>query len=104
MAKFHGSIGFVQTMETKPGIWEDVVTEMLYKGDILRNTQQMQSSDEIIPEFNINMRFSIILDAYALANLQYIRFVEYEGSFWSVVSVEIQRPRLILTARGVYNG
>lgn len=105
MAKFHGVIGFVQqAVETTPGVWEDPITEVLYKGDILRETQKNQSSDEVLPRFDLNNRISILADAYANENFQYIRYVEYRNVLWNVVSVEIQGPRLILSLRGVYHG
>lgn len=106
MAKFQGVIGFVQTMETSPGsgIWNDVVTEKPCKGDILRNSHQWESGEYLNKNININNRFSILADTYFSANLPYIRFIEWNGTKWNVESIDIQRPRLILHVRGVYNG
>lgn len=104
MAKFHGAIGYVRTEETAPGVWEEVTSERSYKGDIIRNSQKMESSENLNPNFNIDNRFSIVADAYAYENFPHMRYIRWKGTSWSVSSVEIQRPRLILSVRGVYNG
>lgn len=104
MAKFHGTLGYVQTEETAPGVWEDVVTERTCKGDILRNVQNLETADQLNPNLNINNRFSVVADTYALNNLPHIKYITWQGTSWSVGSVEIKRPRLILSVRGAYNG
>jgi hypothetical protein len=104
MAKFHGKVGFSQTEETSPGVFDEVITERDYKGFILRDVQNQVSSGNINPDFNINNRFSIVADAYANENLDRIRYITYKSTKWVVNSVEIRRPRLILSVRGVYNG
>lgn len=104
MAKFHGVVGYVQTEETAPGVSERVVTERPCKGDIIRNVQKTEGTEQLNPDFNINNRFSIVADAYAYENLAWLRYITWNGTSWSVSSAEIQRPRLILSVRGVYNG
>ena len=44
MAKFYGAIGYVENIETKPGVFKARVTERNYSGDLLRNTRDLQSS------------------------------------------------------------
>lgn len=104
MAKFHGVVGYVQTEETAPGVWEEVVTEKSCKGEILRNVQNLEAGEQLNPNLNIRNRFSIVADTYALNNFPHIRYITWQGTSWSVSSVEIKRPRLILSVRGVYNG
>lgn len=104
MAKFQGVVGFIQTEETSPGVWTDVKIDRPYTGDIIRNIQTKESSQHLNPDFNINNSFSIVADAYANENLSHIRYVIWKGVSWSVNSVEVRSPRLILSVRGVYNG
>jgi hypothetical protein len=33
-----------------------------------------------------------------------MRYVKFEGELWIINTVEVQRPRLLLTMGGVYNG
>lgn len=104
MAKFHGQVGYVKTEETAPGVYEEVITEKEYKGDILRNVRRWEAGENLNPDFTINNRFSIVADAYAYENFPYIRYLKWGDIKWQVGSVEIDRPRLILSVRGVYNG
>ena len=40
MAKYYGNIGFAVQAETSPGIYEDVIEDRPYKGDVLSNTRR----------------------------------------------------------------
>ena len=104
MAKFCGVVGFAITKETKPGIWSNVITEREYYGDVLSNARRLQTIDQLNDDINVSNRISIVADAFANENFHSMRFVEYMGTVWKVSNVEVQRPRLILTLGGVYNG
>lgn len=104
MAKFYGNIGYVETVEVKPGIWKEQVTERPYYGDLTRNTSKYQTSDSVNDDININNNISIIADPYANENFQHMRYVVFMGAKWKITNVEVQYPRLILTVGGVYNG
>ena len=104
MAKFHGSIGFVRTEETTPGIFTEVKTERPYIGDLIRDNRRLQEDGQVNPNVVVNNRISILADAYADENLSHIRYVVWKGVSWSVSSLEIDYPRVILSIRGVYNG
>lgn len=103
MAKFSGIIGFAESKETSPGVWEEKIVDRPYKGDILRNYVQWNSGDKVNDDISLNNSFSIVGDAYLFAHLGVIRYVKWMGSCWKVTSIEPQRPRLILTVGGVYN-
>jgi hypothetical protein len=104
MAKFHGMIGYAQTTETAPGVFTEVVTEHQCVGEILRNNQRWERSEHLNDNLTIDNRFSIVADAYANENFQYMKYILWMGTKWKVTSVEVQRPRLILSVGGVYNG
>ena len=104
MAKFHGAIGFVQIEETAPGVHSEVVTEREYYGDVIRNTRQWERTEHLNDDLAINNQFSIVGDAFAYGNFQSMRYIQWMGSYWKISNVEIQRPRLILTVGGIYNG
>jgi hypothetical protein len=103
MAKFSGTVGFIDVVETSPGVHASDVVERPYKGDVLRNTQAWQESEHLNDDFTIQSRFSIVSDAYAYANYSTIRFIRWMGTPWKVTGIEIKRPRLILTVKGEYN-
>ena len=102
--KWHGVIGFADTVETEPGIWIDDIFEHTYYGDIIRNTRSLQPSGGVNDNINVSNSISIIADPYAVAHFSQIKCVELVGTRWTVTSVEVQSPRLILTLGGVYNG
>jgi hypothetical protein len=104
MARFHGNIGFVRTVESAPGVRSEVVEEYGYYGDVLRNTRRFEKGEHLNDDVNINNLFSVVGDPFAYQNLQNMRYVTWMDSRWKITNVEIQRPRLILTIGGIYNG
>jgi hypothetical protein len=104
MAKYHGVIGYVQTVETSPGVWEEQTTERTYYGELVRNTSRFQSAGQLNDDINIANEISIIADPFANENFHAIRYVEWMGAKWKATNVEVRYPRLVLTLGGVYNG
>lgn len=105
MARFYGAIGFTETVEKAPGDWEPRTVEKRYKGDVLTSTWRNETtSDKTNMDFNISNRISIISNPYADKHLDSIKYVVWSGVKWKITSIEVNRPRLILTLGGVYNG
>ena len=103
MAKFYGPIGYAQTVEIKPGVWKEQITEKLYYGELTRNTRKLQTSDKLNDDINIANELSIVSDPFANENIYSMRYVEFMGAKWKITDVEVQYPRLILSIGGVYN-
>lgn len=101
--KYYGNVGYANSVETSPGVWEDKIVTRPYYGDILRNTRRLQTGEYLNDDISVGNSISIIADAYAYENFFSIRFVEWMGVKWKVDTVEVQRPRLILSLGGVYN-
>lgn len=105
MAKWFGTIGFAETVETKPGVWEEQITERKYYGEVIRNTRRLQSTDQLNNDINIANEISIVADPFATNHIYAMRYVEFMGARWTVSSVDAsQRPRLTLSVGGVWNG
>lgn len=104
MARFYGKVGFAISTEIRPGVWEDVVTERPYYGDVTRNSKRNESGDRILDNLNITNEISIIADPFANENFHHMIYVEFMGALWKISTIAVQRPRLILTVGGVYNG
>ena len=102
MAKWYGKIGFAETVETKPGIWKEQITERSYYGDMTRIFRQLQSADQLNDNINIANELSIVADAYANNHFHTMRYVEFSGARWKVSRVEVKHPRLILALGGLY--
>lgn len=104
MAKWFGKIGYAVTSETRPGIWEEVIVERNYYGDITRNSRRLQAASQVNDDININNELSIISDPYAMNSFHAMRYAEFMGTKWKITNVEVQYPRLILSLGGLYNG
>lgn len=104
MAKFFGKIGYAETVETTPGVWEEKITEREYFGDLIHNTRSLQSGEQLNDNINISNEISIVADPFAYENFHSMRYVEFMNAKWKISSVEVQYPRLILSVGGLYNG
>lgn len=104
MAKFYGVVGYVESVETAPGVYAEIATERKYYGDILKNVKKYVSSEYLNDNLTISNSISILADAYAYDHFFAIRYVNWMGANWKVTEVEVQRPRLILSLGEVYNG
>lgn len=103
MAKWSGKIGFATQTETEPGVWEDVIEERSYKGDLLQNSFQHQPTNQLNDDIGIINRISIVANPYAFTNMNLMRYATFMGVKWKISKVEVLRPRLILTLGGEYN-
>lgn len=103
MPKFFGVIGYADTRETKPDVYEEVVTEREYFGDVTRNLRRYQQGQNLNDNLELDNAISIVADPFALAHFSQIRYVVWNGAKWKAKSVEVQYPRLLLTIGGVYN-
>ena len=103
MAKFFGKIGYAETKQTSPGVWEEEITERDYFGDLTRNTRRLQSSGNLNDNIVVANDISIIADPFANQNFHSMRYVEFMGTKWKISNVEVQYPRLILTLGDQYN-
>lgn len=101
--RYYGKIGFVDTVETTPGVYTPSIVERVYRGDVLNITKRWEGTQNLNDDLKLNSRISIIADPYIRQNLKSIRYAEYFGTKWKVDSVEVQYPRLILSFNGVYN-
>lgn len=104
MAKWFGKVGYAETVETEPGIWEETITERSYCGDVLSNRWRRQNSGEVNDNITVSISISIVSDPYAINNCSKMVYVEYRGTKWKITDVEPQFPRLLLTIGGEYNG
>jgi hypothetical protein len=107
MARFFGEVGYaVDTVEDPPdsGIWVDKIEEFPYRGDIIRNTRQLENNDKINKDVIVSNSISIVSDQYAIDHFFKIKYVRWMGELWTVTTVEVRAPRLILNLGSIYNG
>lgn len=104
MAKYAGMVGFGVSEETSPGVWSDVVTEYAYRGDILQNRRILQQGENLNKDLSVGNTVSIVGDAYAREHFFAIKYATWAGQRWTVSSITVERPRLVLQLGEVYNG
>lgn len=105
MARFYGHVGYKESQqETAPGVFEDVIVEREYYGDVVRDTRQLSEGEHLHDDLSVSNSITIVADAYALDHFHAMRYVEWAGVRWVVSDVEVQRPRLLLRLGEVYNG
>lgn len=106
MAKFYGPIGYLITEETSPGVWTTPhIVERKCKGDVLQNYRKVSQGESINDDIDVSNRISIVADPFAMQHFYTIKYVKWMGAYWKVTTIDAsQRPRLILTIGGVYNG
>ena len=104
MAKFHGEIGYGESVESVPGVWRDTIVERKYNGDVIKNTRTLRQGEPINDDLSVGNSISIVADAYANDHFFAIRYVKWAGTRWTVPEVTVESPRLLLRLGGVYNG
>ena len=102
--KFYGPVGFVETIEKRPGVKTTKPAEYNYSGDVLRRSIQYRNGESVNDAISPSHQISILADPYARDHLGAIRYVKWMGTAWKVSDISVQYPRLILTLGGAYNG
>lgn len=105
MARYSGRLGFATDVETAPGVHQERIVEHDYTGSVSRASRSLVQSP-MGPGFDVQIsnQISILADAFATTNAFAIRYAVWQGVKWRVTNIEIQRPRLVLTLGGVWNG
>lgn len=106
MARFYGAIGYGQDVEDPPdsGIHVDLITEYSYYGDVVRNLRRLEDGTVLNSDISVGNSISIVADQHAIEHFHAIRYIRWAGTLWTVDSVEVRSPRLILSLGSVYNG
>lgn len=102
--RYYGKVGYVTTVETRPGVWEDSeIVERPYYGEVLRYSRRWQGTDQLNDNLTISNQISILADPYAYEHFSDIKYIYWMNVKWKVLTIEVNYPRLILTLGEVYN-
>jgi hypothetical protein len=100
--KWYGQLGYRESVEVEPGVWEDQIIEVNKYGDILRNFSSNQQGAKINDNISVSNQISIIADPNLLKSFHKIIYITFGGAKWRVSTVEVQYPRLIVTLGSLY--
>lgn len=104
MSRFYGTVGYITTEETRPGIYEEREVQRCYFGDIIKPKTSWQQGMGINDNLNLSVEISIMADPYAYDHFSEIKYVECMGTKWKVNSAIPDRPRISLFLGGLWNG
>lgn len=107
MARYSGMIGYEESAVEDPvgsGIYVDRIVERPAKGDLQWESARWNSSGGINDKLSLSHKVSIVADPYASQHYANIKYAMVYGTPWKVTSIEVQRPRLILSLGEVWNG
>lgn len=104
--KFYDAIGYAESVERPEGsgVYEDVVIERKFYGDVLRNTRGLEEGGKVNNDLSLSNRFSLMADPYARENFDSIRYIKWKGRRFLITSIEFAESRILVTPGGVYNG
>ena len=103
MAKWCGNIGYSETVEVEPGLWEEQITVRPYFGELITDRRKRQASGNVNDDINLANVISILADPFAVQNCSKMVYAEVMGAKWKITDIEVQHPRLKLTVGGVWN-
>lgn len=105
MARFFGEVGYGSSVEDPEGSgnWKEVITEVVYQGDVIRNIRNLQLGAKVNDDISVTNSISVVADQFAIDNFLNIKYVRWMGKPWIVTSVESRPPRLIFNLGSVYN-
>lgn len=105
MPRFYGKIGYGTPTDKGNGVWEDVITERSYYGDVDSNYRRYDFPDtKTNPDLKVSNVIKIVADRYSSEHFHLMKYIVWEGVYWTIDSVEVKPPRLTLRLGSVYNG
>lgn len=105
MPRFYGAVGYSHTVESVPGVAENVIVEKDYYGDVLGNMGRLVDTENLNPDLAFQGQISILADPYAFAHFTQIKYVTWMGVRWKPSTIDATRPpRIVMRLGVVYNG
>lgn len=101
--KFHGNVGFIQSVNEGHSVYRAHLVEKPYFGDVLRYNKRYDPGQQVNEEISINNQISIVADQFAYDNFGCMRYVVWKGQKWKITGADIDYPRIVLTIGGLYN-
>lgn len=95
--RYVGNLGFADTVETSPGIFEEQITSRRYRGTVTINAHRVTMEDTVNGQIKTGAMLSIMADKVLLTRAYDVRWIEYAGVKWKPSYVDIHHPRVMFT-------
>ena len=102
--RYFGKVGYAIQVPTGLDMVGEEIVEYDYFGDVLKNNRRLEKSESVNDDLNVSNKISIVADPFAYEHFFAMKYLTWMGSKWKITDVEVDRPRLILTIGGVWNG
>ena len=103
--RYKGMIGYEITVpkETGSDVYISQIEEYPYRGEVTKNSYRREAGEWLNDNIKVSNSVRIVADPFALAHCQNIKYCIWLNQRWTVTSVEIDQPNLILTLGGAYH-
>lgn len=102
--RWSGTVGFVKSVEEKPGKFVDKVTEYHRTGTVLKNTwNSTVGKDGPVEDYHVTNRIAVVANPAMMRDYAYARYVTWQGVRWRIASTDMQPPEMVFTLGGLYN-
>lgn len=102
--RYSGKLGLVEQQEVRPGIWEEVVTEVPVLGTVRQRTEVLNGEGNVLPEYATTTSISVPARGVGPQDNSNIRYITYKGTRWQIRSIVDEPPRIVIYIGEVYNG
>jgi hypothetical protein len=101
-----GVIGYGIQTKIRPGVVDDVITEVKFRGETVRppSSGPDESSGKVNDDLKVGVTISVVAGAYHSKHVHQMRYISWQGQRWKVANVDVAHPRLIIRLGGLYNG
>jgi hypothetical protein len=102
--RFAGKIGFGTSVEKAPGVWDDLIIERDYLGEVLQSTERLDSSASVMPNYKTTTSISVLSDGVLKERYSDVRYINHMGVNWVVSSIIHKFPRMEMFIGEEYHG
>lgn len=104
MTKYAGKIGLkADPVETEPGVFEEVINEIDFTGDIMLSPLRWSGSELAQDTITANHKFEVIASDELISDFTDAVYVLWQNRRWVVKSIEYVRPVIRISLGGLYN-
>lgn len=102
--RYSGVMGYAVNTEVSPGVYEDIIQERPYLGNVEQRTETFVNGDTLIPNYRLTTSVSVLSDGVFKDMYENLRYIEYKGIRWTASSIVHGYPRITIYLGEVYNG